>query len=260
MKKWLWISVGLLSLLGIIWLRKTYVPAQTCPTCFPLPDLSHFMIHSPGLSLPYPAPPAPETWAQLTAAQRLGDVHQRVQPALEAELKKLNLALGNQAIFRGFKESHELELWLRQKNGWQLFRTYPIAALSGKLGPKLTEGDGQTPEGLYGITSALMNPASKYHLAMNIGYPNEEDRKLERTGSFIMIHGSNVSIGCLAMTDPLIEEIYLIVEAALDAGQKKVPVQIFPFRMTTERLAAAQNHPDYPFWLELKKLHDTPLP
>ena len=75
-----------------------------------------------------------------------------------------------------------------------------------------------------------------------------------------MIHGSNVSIGCLAMTDPVIEEIYLIVEAALAASQTKVPVQLFPFRMTSERLATAQNHPDYSFWLELKKLHDAQPP
>ena len=253
MKKWFWPLFGIICLFSTPWLERLFIKPDTCSTCLPLPDLSQMM-------LPTSSPPTPAVWGQLSVQQRLDYIHQQVQPSLETELQKHGFKLGAEAILRAFKESHELEIWLRGDQGWQLFRTYPIAALSGKLGPKLREGDGQTPEGLYGITPALLHPGSTYHLAMNIGYPNEEDRKLERTGSFIMIHGSNVSIGCLAMTDPLIEEIYLIVEAALAAGQKKVPVQIFPFRMTTERLAAAQNHPDYPFWLELKKLHDDPLP
>lgn len=251
-KKWFWPLVGIICLFSILWLERLFIKQDTCSTCLPLPDLSQML-------LPSSSPPTPADWGQLSPRQRLDDIHQRIQPGLETELQKHGFKLGAEAILRGFKESHELEVWLRSDLGWQLFRTYPIAALSGKLGPKLREGDGQTPEGLYGITPALMHPGSTYHLAMNIGYPNADDQKLERTGSFIMIHGSNVSIGCLAMTDPVIEEIYLIVEAALASGQKKVPVQLFPFRMTTERLAAAQNHPDHPFWLELKKLHDAPL-
>ncbi|MCA1962869.1 MAG: hypothetical protein LDL31_02865 [Prosthecobacter sp.] len=83
---------------------------------------------------------------------------------------------------------------------------------------------------------------------MNIGYPNEQDRQLQRTGSFIMIHGGQVSVGCLAMTDPVIEEIYLLVAEALAKGHPEVPVQIFPFRLNEEALAQAVDHPWYDFW------------
>lgn len=260
MKKGLFFIVALVILFSITQWRYQHAGWINPDICLPIPHLHHLMNRSPGTALPYPAPPDADTWSKMSAEKRLQDIHQRVRPLLMTELEQRGLKLGAKTLLRGFKESHELELWLQHPQGWQLFRTYSIAALSGKLGPKLKEGDGQTPEGLYGITTALMNPASKYHLAMNIGYPNAEDQKLGRTGSFIMIHGSNVSIGCLAMTDPVIEEIYLIIEAALAAGQTTVPVQLYPFRMTVERLAAAEDQPHHSFWLALKKLHDQPLP
>lgn len=228
-----------------------------CDVCITLPDLTPLLNPQPRMELPYPAPPTPEAWSKLTATERLSNVRGRVQPLLEAELQKQGLRLGSHAFLRGFKESRELELWLQKETGWQLFRTYPIAAMSGSLGPKLREGDGQTPEGFYAVKSAQLNPASSYHLAMNIGYPNAWDRHHQRTGSFIMIHGREVSIGCLAMTDPVIEEIYLIIEAAVAKGQKEIPVHLFPFRMTDTRLAQAKTEPEYPFWQELQPIYQS---
>ncbi len=51
-----------------------------------------------------------------------------------------------------------------------------------------------------------------------------------------MVHGNCVSIGCYAMTDAGIDDIYQLVKSALDNGQKAVPVHIFPFRMTETAL------------------------
>ena len=211
-------------------------------------------------SLPYPAPPSPEEWAPMPAADRLADVRRRVETRLDAELKSRGLNRGQPAFIRIFKETRELELWLQPKPGeaYQLFRTYPIAVFSGYLGPKTREGDMQAPEGFYAFGKSLLNPASRYHLAFNIGYPNEYDQHHQCTGSLIMVHGRRVSIGCFAMTDPVIEEIYLIVEAALSKGQIKVPVHIFPFRMTPERLDQARIAKDanLDFWLGLRAGYD----
>lgn len=206
------------------------------------------MLPAPKPLLPYPAPPAPEVWDTWTAAQRLADVTQRVQPRLNEELNKRSIPPGAHAYLRAFKEERVLELWLQTNEGWKLWRTYTIAAASGQLGPKLREGDYQVPEGFYTVTTRHLNPASKYHLAFNIGYPNDYDQHHQRTGSFIMIHGREVSIGCLAMTDPAIEEIYLLVQAALGKGQPSVPVHLFPFRLTEERLQASASDPWEPFW------------
>lgn len=210
--------------------------------------------------LPYPAPPPPDEWAKLGAEQRLADTRRRLVPHLGNELFARGFKLGDAAFVRIFKESNELELWLRPESGkpFGLFSNYRIAFYSGLLGPKTKEGDMQAPEGFYTVGRSQLNPASRYHLAFNVGYPNEYDRALNRTGSLIMVHGSNVSIGCFAMTDPVIEEIYLIVEAALNNGQKSVPVHVFPFRMTEDRMTKARMSNDewLGFWTNLKEGHD----
>lgn len=192
------------------------------------------------LTLPYPAPPEPDAWLGMKAPERLANVRARLLPKLNEELVVKHRKLGQPAFIRIFKESHELELWLQgDKAEWQLFRIYPIACFSGTLGPKTREGDMQAPEGFYSIAAGQLNPASSYHLAFNIGYPNKYDLAHQRTGSLIMIHGDMCSIGCFAMTDPFIEEIYLVTEAALKGGGN-VPVHVFPFRMIPERLKSAE--------------------
>lgn len=60
---------------------------------------------------------------------------------------------------------------------------------------------------------------------------------LDRSGSYILVHGGCSSVGCFAMTDAVIAEIYKLTEAALRAGQERVDVHVFPFRMTDENLA-----------------------
>jgi len=200
--------------------------------------ISHAMqiLTRDSLTLPYPAPPPPEEWRGMDATARLIHVRTRLLPRLHEELAAQNCRLGQPAFIRIFKESRELELWLQSPSGeWHLFRTYPIACFSGTLGPKTREGDMQAPEGFYNVTSKMLNPASNYHLAFNIGYPNAYDLAHQRTGSLIMIHGDTCSIGCFAMTDPLIEEIYLVTEAALKDG-RQMSVHCFPFRMTKERM------------------------
>ncbi len=200
--------------------------------------------------------PSPGHWQKLDAAQRLADLKRRRLTGVEAELQAAGFHLGNPAYLRVIKESHELEVWLEKVRGgpFELFKTWPIAFFSGTLGPKTKEGDYQAPEGFYDVVTKRLNPLSKYHLSFNIGYPNAFDLAHQRTGGLIMVHGKDVSIGCFAMTDPVIEEIYLIVEAALDGGQKSVPVHCYPFRMTAERLAQAKadGSPFVDFWTELE--------
>jgi murein L,D-transpeptidase YafK len=197
---------------------------------------------------------------QTKQTERIREVRSRIEPSLKQELATAQFALGDPAFIRIFKEERELELWLKPhgEKQYKLWKTWPIVAMSGKLGPKLQEGDQQAPEGFYAVTAKALNPQSDYHLSFNIGYPNEFDQAQGRTGSFIMVHGNNVSIGCFAMTDPVIEQIYLVVEAALNHGQASVPVHIFPFRMTAERMEKAETEggPWLAFWKNLRKGHD----
>jgi murein L,D-transpeptidase YafK len=97
-----------------------------------------------------------------------------------------------------------------------------------------------------------MNPNSSEYLAFNTGFPNAFDRSLERTGSFLMVHGGCESVGCYAMTDYAMEEIYGLVSEAFQGRQKKVQLEAFPFRMTAENLASHADDPNMPFWKMLK--------
>ena len=147
----------------------------------------------------------------------------------------------------------ELQLWKRGAGGqYDLDRSFDICTWSGDLGPKLREGDGQSPEGFYFIKPASLNPNSSYHLSFNLGFPNAYDRAHDRTGSFLMVHGECVSIGCYAMTNDGIEEIYADVEAAFAGGQSFIRVHIFPFEMTAENLEAQRDNPNHAFWKNLK--------
>ena len=190
--------------------------------------------------------------------ERAAKAAANVRPALERDLTAAGLHFGDPVFIRAFKKERELELFVRNRatEKFDLFRTYKIAGMSGNSGPKLAEGDGQVPEGFYFVPPRAMNPNSQYYLSFNIGYPNEFDRAHQRTGSAIMIHGDRISIGCLAMTDEKIEEIYTLCAAAHAGGQAYFRVHIFPFRMTADHLASLAD-PDWnDFWLNLKEGYD----
>lgn len=176
--------------------------------------------------------------------------------SLAQVLAERGLAPGAPVYLRLFKSEGVLEVWMQEGERFIPLRSYPICRWSGTLGPKLKEGDGQSPEGFYRISSRQLNPNSAYHLAFNLGFPNAYDRAHGRTGSYLMVHGSCVSIGCYAMTNGGIDEIYGLVAAALRHGQKAVAVDIFPFRMTDAAMARHAAHPWIGFWRNLKEGHD----
>lgn len=161
-------------------------------------------------------------------------------------------------MLRLFKEEAVLEVWKQKDTGrFALVKSYEICAYSGKLGPKIKEGDRQAPEGFYMISRHLLNPNSQYHLAFNTGFPNRYDRANGRTGSNLMIHGSCSSAGCYSMTDENIAEIYAFAREALKGGkQEAFQVQAFPFRMTPENMAKHRDHPSFEFWKMLKEGYD----
>jgi murein L,D-transpeptidase YafK len=160
-------------------------------------------------------------------------------------------------LVRIFKKESELEIWKRRDDGrYALLKTYPICRWSGKLGPKLKQGDKQAPEGFYTVNSWQMNPKSSYHLSFNLGYPNKLDKAYRRTGDFLMVHGNCRSAGCYAMTDVLIEEIYAIAREAFAGGQKKFQVQAMPFRMTDDNMKKYAKGRWVGFWTDLKKGYD----
>ena len=196
--------------------------------------------------------------SSLPGPERAKAAAARVRPGLEKALAAKGLHFGDPVFLRAFKEEGQVELWVRNRETkkYDLFRTWEVAAQSGKPGPKLAEGDSQVPEGFYIVPPSAMKPDSTFHLAFNIGYPNAYDQHHGRTGTFIMIHGNRVSIGCLAMTDTKIEEIYTLCDAALKNGQPYFRVNLFPFRMTPQRLSREKDSQWFDFWTNLKEGYD----
>ena len=160
---------------------------------------------------------APLNSQDLPVSERSRTAAERVREGLSRALGEKGMRYGNPVFIRILKEEAELELYVEEadKKTFKLFRSYRIAAMSGQLGPKEREGDLQAPEGFYYVSPRRMNPFSRFHLSFNLGYPNAYDRSHGRTGSHLMVHGNRVSIGCFAMTDPKIEEIYTLCHAAL---------------------------------------------
>lgn len=172
-------------------------------------------------------------------------------------LTAAGVELGASVFLRVFKAESELELWIQRKARYVLFATYPICYWSGGLGPKLREGDRQTPEGFYLITEKQLHRGGRWRRSLNIGYPNPFDRVQGRTGSLILIHGGCDSIGCFAMTNAVSAELHDVVAASLRGGNGHVPVHVFPFRMTPENLAAHAESRWAPFWADLKAGYDS---
>jgi murein L,D-transpeptidase YafK len=173
------------------------------------------------------------------------------------QMEGLNMDRAAPILIRIYKEENTLEVWKQDRTGkFAVLKSYPICKFSGKLGPKIMQGDHQAPEGFYDITPAQMNPNSSQYLAFNVGFPNAFDRSLGRTGSFLMVHGGCSSVGCYAMTDYQMEEIYGLVDEAFKSGQDKIQLAAFPFRMTTQNLARHADNPNVPFWEMLKSGDD----
>jgi murein L,D-transpeptidase YafK len=175
---------------------------------------------------------------------------------LDERLAARGVSLGAPIFIRVFKLESELELWVQKDGRFVRFATYPICLWSGRLGPKLKEGDRQAPEGFYTVSAEQLNPNSRWHRSFNLGYPNAFDRSHGRTGSFLMVHGGCQSVGCFAMTDPAVDEIWRIVTAALENGQVRFPVHAFPFRMTDRNLRLRRGQEWSGFWSDLKEGFD----
>jgi murein L,D-transpeptidase YafK len=189
-------------------------------------------------------------------SKRAAYVRNKIWPGLKKEIVTYGYNEEQPVFIRIIKDSSILQLWRFSGNQYKLFKTYPICFFSGGLGTKKKEWDGKAPEGFYTIKPDQLNPYSSYHLAMNIGYPNELERQLHYTGNAIMIHGDCLSAGCYAMTDDFIDEIYTMVYMAFMHGQKAIDVNIFPFKMDNAHMKAHANSRSYPFWQNLKIGYD----
>ena len=198
--------------------------------------------------------PAKSTTAAKPRRRSVADVMTTIGVDAERRLREKFAARGLDyppagVALLAFKQERRIELWVTHAATPAYVATYPLTDTSGTLGPKLREGDYQIPEGIYRVV--WLHPNSQYHLSLKLDYPNrfdlaraaEDGRK--RLGGDIFIHGDEHSIGCLAVGDPAIEELFAL---AARVGSEQVTVLIAPwdFRRRPPPVAAAT-----PVWLPM---------
>lgn len=154
-------------------------------------------------------------WEQAVdrAIQRYG---LRAEPQLISFFRKAGIQYPPRDIaLLAFKSERKIELWAKDdRHGWTHIHNYPLTAFSGRLGPKLRENDGQIPEGIYRLVN--FNPFSSMHLSMMINYPNNFDKQKgyqdgrKKLGNNIFIHGNKLSVGCLAIGDVAIDQLFTL--------------------------------------------------
>ena len=151
--------------------------------------------------------------------QAINHYGSKVEPELKHFFNQAHVSYPPSDIaLLAFKKERHVELWARNPNRtWKYVHTYPFTATSGRLGPKLKEHDRQIPEGVYQLTA--FNPYSAMHLSMMINYPNHFDRLQAsrdgrtRLGGNIFIHGKSLSVGCLAVGDKAIDQLFFLTHA-----------------------------------------------
>lgn len=196
---------------------------------------------------------------------RVSDAYHHFNDSLYKDFKRKGIIYPCKDIFlRVFKSQNEMELWGRndENSEYKLVKTYHICALSGILGPKRFEGDRQVPEGFYFIEE--FNPKSDYYLSLLLNYPNYSDVKMcatQKPGGDIYIHGGCVTVGCMPMTDEVIQELYVACMNAKLNGEAYIPVQIYPVRFNKTGLnflgkSYAQDVEKQKFWVNLKEHYD----
>ncbi len=173
---------------------------------------------------------------------RVADALNRKTDTLKKQFAAMGLQWPAKEIYiRSFKYDSQLEVWVRNNDNepFRLFKTYPVCALAGTLGPKRMAGDYQVPEGFYYINA--FKPNSAYHMSLGLNYPNESDKIISHDadpGGDIFIHGSCVTVGCIPIQDFQIEEVYILAMSAKSNGEDFIPVHIFPVRYNNPKSMA----------------------
>jgi murein L,D-transpeptidase YafK len=196
---------------------------------------------------------------------RVREAFQQKEKHIVESLKSKKINSEYLEIFiRIFKSDRIIEVWAKNRTDQKFTYVcqYAFCASSGNLGPKRTQGDNQTPEGIYQIER--FNPQSNFHLSLGINYPNKADKILCKNGNpggDIFIHGNCVTIGCIPITDDKIKELYVLCVMAKNNGQSSIPVHIFPSRLNDKNSELLfekykKNQTLIQFWKELKPIFD----
>ncbi len=197
--------------------------------------------------------------------ERVKTAYKEKENSIKKHLKTYGIGLDKiEILLIAYKKERKLQVWAKEKKNetFEKIQTYNFSSFSGELGPKRKQGDYQIPEGFYLIER--FNPLSNYYLSLGINYPNESDKmksKAKDLGGDVFIHGDNVTIGCIPITDDKIKELYIYAIEARNNGQKKINIAILPSELDNQNFRKLQkefssNKALLLFWENLKEVYN----
>ena len=189
---------------------------------------------------------------------RVKTAYQEKKPIIQEKLSSMDLSLNNvNVMIKAYKYEQIVKIYVKSKTAatkWTVYKTFPFNCSSGELGPKRMEGDYQIPEGYYHVNH--FNPYSNFLLSLGVSYPNRSDKiksTASKKGGAIYMHGGCATIGCIPIEDEPIKEVYIISVLAKNNGQGKIPLHIFPFEYSEDKMSSAVKlYPEHEvFWTNL---------
>jgi murein L,D-transpeptidase YafK len=198
---------------------------------------------------------------KMSRYSRVDDTRRKQAKSVDAAFAKAGAPYPTPLLVRAFKEEGDLEVWAFDpvRGRYVRIERVPFTGYSGDLGPKRRRWDRQIPEGFYRVRS--FNGASRFHLSLELDYPNASDRLLadrRHPGNNIFIHGDEWTNGCIPIGNRAIERLFLAALDSRSAGHQ-VEVHIFPCRFEREgcarllRNASAKRPKLRSFWQSLEK-------
>jgi len=196
---------------------------------------------------------------------RVRQAYKEKKPVITEKLQSMDLELNNfQVMIKAYKYEQTVKVYVKKKTEerWRQYKSYRFNCTSGELGPKRAQGDYQIPEGYYHVMH--FNPYSNFLLSLGVSYPNKADKlnsDARDKGGAIYMHGGCATIGCIPIEDGPIKEVYMLAVLGKDNGQSRVPIHIFPFEYSEEKMTSAcKNYPEHKdFWeniYEIEKKFD----
>lgn len=153
-------------------------------------------------------------------------IRSRVLPDMEKRLNEAGIAVGAPVYLRVFTADQKLQVWLRGDTRYSEIQDAGFCSDQDAGNTALRT----PPPGVYRIRRDDLSPNSPSHVELNLTpLPDDDAPTTSDVAGAISysLHGNCSDLAGISLNNDDIEQIYLLVDAALRAGQQSVPVHIF---------------------------------
>jgi murein L,D-transpeptidase YafK len=154
-------------------------------------------------------------------------IRSRVLPDMEKRLSQAGIAVGAPVYLRVFTAEQKLQVWLR---GDTRYNEIQDASFCTDTDGDANAAPQMPPPGVYRIRRDDLSPNSPSHVELGLNpLPDDDAPTPDDAVAAISysLHGNCSNLAGISLKNDDIEQIYLLVDTALRAGQQFVPVHVF---------------------------------